>query len=63
MSSPLFHVSGLHNAAIALLAQGATVVWNVGRFDPAVALEHDRAGALHGLVDRAHHGVAPGQPP
>ena len=39
MSSPLFHVSGLHNAAIALLAQGATVVWNVGRFDPAVALE------------------------
>jgi acyl-CoA synthetase (AMP-forming)/AMP-acid ligase II len=39
MSSPLFHVSGLHNAAIALLAQGSTVVWNVGRFDPAVALE------------------------
>ncbi len=39
MSSPLFHVSGLHNAAIALLAQGATIVWNVGRFDAAVALE------------------------
>jgi steroid-24-oyl-CoA synthetase len=38
MSSPLFHVSGLHNAAIALLVQGATIVWNVGRFDPAVAM-------------------------
>ena len=38
MTSPLFHVSGLHNAAIALLAQGATIVWHVGRFDAAQAL-------------------------
>ncbi|HEY7133443.1 MAG TPA: class I adenylate-forming enzyme family protein [Acidimicrobiia bacterium] len=46
LTNPLFHVSGLHNGAIALLAQGATTVWHVGRFDPAVAMatmERERA--------------------
>ncbi len=38
MTNPLFHVSGLHNAAVALLAQGATIVWHVGRFDAAEAM-------------------------
>ncbi len=38
VSSPLFHVSGLHNAAIAFLAGGIKSVWTVGRFDPAVVM-------------------------
>jgi long-chain acyl-CoA synthetase len=46
LTNPLFHVSGLHNGAVALLAQGATTIWNVGRFDPATAMatmERERA--------------------
>jgi acyl-CoA synthetase (AMP-forming)/AMP-acid ligase II len=31
---PLFHVSGLHMAAIAYLATGLKSVWTMGRFDP-----------------------------
>jgi long-chain acyl-CoA synthetase len=38
VTSPLFHVSGLHNAAIACLVGGVRSVWLTGRFDPAVAL-------------------------
>jgi steroid-24-oyl-CoA synthetase len=38
MTSPLFHVSGLHNAAISRMEEGATIVWHVGRFDAGVAL-------------------------
>lgn len=38
VSSPLFHVSGLHNAAIAYLAGGIKSVWTVGRFDPEVVM-------------------------
>jgi len=38
VTSPLFHVSGLHNGAIALLAGGVKSVWTTGRFDPEVAL-------------------------
>lgn len=38
VTSPLFHVSGLHAAAISTLAGGAKSVWTVGRFDPEVAL-------------------------
>jgi long-chain acyl-CoA synthetase len=35
---PMFHVSGLHNTAVVGLAQGSTVVYHVGRFDPAAVL-------------------------
>jgi long-chain acyl-CoA synthetase len=38
VTSPLFHVSGLHSAAITSLAGGARTVWPTGRFDPALAL-------------------------
>ncbi|HZJ28217.1 MAG TPA: class I adenylate-forming enzyme family protein [Acidimicrobiia bacterium] len=34
VTSPLFHVSGLHNAAIAFAASGIRSVWTTGRFDP-----------------------------
>ena len=33
-SSPLFHVSGLHSAAIAHVLTGTPSVWTTGRFDP-----------------------------
>jgi long-chain acyl-CoA synthetase len=38
VSSPLFHVSGLHSAAVMMLATGLKSVWVMGRFDPAVAM-------------------------
>jgi acyl-CoA synthetase (AMP-forming)/AMP-acid ligase II len=38
MTSPLFHVSGLHNAAISRMVEGATIVWHEGRFDAGAAL-------------------------
>ncbi len=39
VTSPLFHVSGLHCAAVTALAGGAKTVWPMGRFDPELALE------------------------
>jgi len=39
MTSPLFHVSGLHNGAVAFLLSGMTSVWTLGRFDPELVLE------------------------
>jgi len=36
---PLFHVSGLHNGAVAFLLSGMTSVWTVGRFDPELVME------------------------
>jgi acyl-CoA synthetase (AMP-forming)/AMP-acid ligase II len=39
VTSPLFHVSGLHSAAIMMLATGMKSVWLMGRFDPAVAMQ------------------------
>ncbi len=39
VSSPLFHVSGLHSAAVMMLATGLKSVWLTGRFDPAVAMQ------------------------
>ncbi|MCB0994875.1 MAG: acyl--CoA ligase [Acidimicrobiales bacterium] len=33
VSSPLFHVSGLHSAAVAMVASGSRSVWTTGRFD------------------------------
>jgi acyl-CoA synthetase (AMP-forming)/AMP-acid ligase II len=35
---PMFHVSGLHNSAVCGLAAGSTIVYHVGRFDPAAVL-------------------------
>ncbi len=35
MTSPLFHVSGLHTGAVMFLATGVRSVWWMGRFDPA----------------------------
>jgi len=43
VTSPLFHVSGLHCAAITALAGGAKTVWPMGRFDPETTL---------GLIER-----------
>jgi acyl-CoA synthetase (AMP-forming)/AMP-acid ligase II len=37
MTSPLFHVSGLHTGAVAFMATGVRSVWLTGRFDPLVA--------------------------
>ena len=39
VTSPLFHVSGLHSAAIMLLFTGTKSVWLIGRFDPAVVMQ------------------------
>ncbi len=39
VTSPLFHVSGLHNAAIVFLAGGIKSVWTVGRFDPETVMK------------------------
>jgi long-chain acyl-CoA synthetase len=38
VTSPLFHVSALHAAAVMLLAVGVRSVWLTGRFDPEIAL-------------------------
>ena len=38
VTSPLFHVSGLHAAAVTALAAGTKTVWPMGRFDPALAI-------------------------
>jgi len=45
VSSPLFHVSGLHSAAIMMMATGLKSVWLMGRFDPAVAMR---------IIEREH---------
>ncbi len=37
MTSPLFHVSGLHTAAVMFMATGIRSVWWMGRFDPKKA--------------------------
>jgi acyl-CoA synthetase (AMP-forming)/AMP-acid ligase II len=62
VTSPLFHVSGLHSAAVSCLANGTRSVWLMGRFDAATALrlvERERVTAwgytatlLHRMV---HH--------
>jgi acyl-CoA synthetase (AMP-forming)/AMP-acid ligase II len=43
VTSPLFHVSGLHCAAVTAMAGGAKTVWPMGRFD---------AEATLGLIER-----------
>ncbi|RMH83790.1 MAG: long-chain fatty acid--CoA ligase [Actinomyces sp.] len=37
-ASPLFHISGLHSAAVASVASGMTGIWTTGRFDPEKVL-------------------------
>ncbi len=39
VTSPLFHVSGLHSAAITGLAGGIRTVWLTGRFDARAAMQ------------------------
>jgi acyl-CoA synthetase (AMP-forming)/AMP-acid ligase II len=39
VTSPLFHVSALHAAAVMALAVGMRTVWLTGRFDPVVAMK------------------------
>ena len=39
VTSPLFHVSGLHCAAVTGLGGGAKTVWTMGRFEPLRVLE------------------------
>jgi long-chain acyl-CoA synthetase len=61
VTSPLFHVSGLHNAAVACLAAGVKTVWLAGRFDAKVAfsiIEKERATSwayTAALLHRAVH--------
>ena len=62
VTSPLFHVSGLHSAAVAALAGGVRTVWLEGRFDPARTIEVLRRervtswGYTSALLHRlAHH--------
>jgi long-chain acyl-CoA synthetase len=45
MTTPLFHVSGLHNGAIAFLLGGITSIWTLGRFDPELVMT---------LIEREH---------
>ncbi|RLB41544.1 MAG: long-chain fatty acid--CoA ligase, partial [Deltaproteobacteria bacterium] len=66
VTSPLFHVSGLHCAAVTALAAGAKTVWPMGRFDPETTLgliEREKvtgwgytATVLHRLVGHAEAG-------
>jgi acyl-CoA synthetase (AMP-forming)/AMP-acid ligase II len=39
VTSPLFHVSGLHSAAVMMLSAGMKSVWLMGRFDAGVAMQ------------------------
>ncbi|MGB8330856.1 MAG: class I adenylate-forming enzyme family protein [Polyangiales bacterium] len=66
VTSPLFHVSGLHCAAVTALAGGAKTVWPMGRFDAETTLELIErekvtgwgytATMLHRLVNHAEAG-------
>jgi acyl-CoA synthetase (AMP-forming)/AMP-acid ligase II len=63
VTSPLFHVSGLHSAAVSCMANGTRSVWLTGRFDATTALrlvERERVTAwgytatlLHRVVHHA----------
>ena len=49
VTSPLFHVSGLHMTAVAYLVGGVRSIWTVGKFDPRRHAAH-RGRADHALV-------------
>ncbi len=65
MTSPLFHVSGLHTGAIAFMATGTRSVWLTGKFDPlsaAKVIEQERCTGwsitetvLHRMVKPSRH--------
>jgi acyl-CoA synthetase (AMP-forming)/AMP-acid ligase II len=60
VTSPLFHVSGLHNAAVACLAGGVKTVWLSGRFDAKVVLgliEKERATSWAYTATLLHRAV------
>lgn len=60
VTSPLFHVSGLHNAAVACLAGGVKTVWLAGRFDAKVAfalIEKERATSWAYTATLLHRAV------
>jgi long-chain acyl-CoA synthetase len=60
VTSPLFHVSGLHNAAVACLAAGVKTVWLAGRFDAKLALgliEKERATSWAYTATLLHRAV------
>ncbi len=38
VTSPLFHVSGLHMTAVAYLVGGVRSIWTTGKFDPVVVM-------------------------
>jgi acyl-CoA synthetase (AMP-forming)/AMP-acid ligase II len=60
VTSPLFHVSGLHNAAVACLAAGVKTLWVAGRFDAKVALgliEKERATSWAYTATLLHRAV------
>ena len=38
LTSPLFHLSGLHSGAVISLAAGGKTVWRIGRFEPVDVL-------------------------
>ena len=46
-----------------MLATGLKSVWLMGRFDPAVAMQRDRARAVHGLVVHRDRAAPHGEPP
>ena len=39
VTSPLFHVSGLHMTAVAYLVGGVRSIWTVGKFDPETVMQ------------------------
>jgi acyl-CoA synthetase (AMP-forming)/AMP-acid ligase II len=60
VTSPLFHVSGLHAAICLSLAAGTKVVFPAGRFDPAEVLriiEEERITAWGGVPTMIHRVV------
>ncbi|MFP6665378.1 MAG: class I adenylate-forming enzyme family protein [Deltaproteobacteria bacterium] len=58
VTNPLFHVSGLHAAAVMALAAGLKTVWNTGRFDAErtmATIERERCtswGAMNTVLHR-----------
>jgi long-chain acyl-CoA synthetase len=60
MTSPLFHVSGLHTGLCTAMAAGAKVVMNEGRFDPDQVLqliEREKVSTWGGIPTMLHRVV------
>ena len=50
VTSPLFHVSGLHMTAVAYLVGGVRSIWTIGKFDPVTVMQLIERRADHALV-------------